>query len=69
MIEDWATDTTDGSLATLPTGPGPHEAAVSQDGRLAVAANYERLQHSIAMSPLVEQDYVFGYFAGLAWQF
>ena len=37
--------------------------------RAAVSANYERLQHSVAMSPLVEQDYVFGYFAGLAWQF
>jgi outer membrane protein len=37
--------------------------------RLAVSANYERLQHSIAMSPLVERDYVFGYFAGLGWQF
>jgi hypothetical protein len=37
--------------------------------RVAVSANYERLQHSIAMSPLVRQDYVFGYFAGLGWQF
>ena len=37
--------------------------------RAAVSANYERLQHSVAMSPLVKQDYVFGYFAGLAWQF
>lgn len=26
--------------ATLPTGEGPHEAAVSPDGRIAVAANY-----------------------------
>src|SRR5262245_23877694 len=26
--------------ATLPTGKGPHEAAVSPDGRLALAANY-----------------------------
>jgi YVTN family beta-propeller protein len=26
--------------ATLPTGEGPHEAAVSPDGRLALAANY-----------------------------
>lgn len=26
--------------ATLPTGPGPHEAAVSPDGRLALATNY-----------------------------
>jgi MipA family protein len=37
--------------------------------RLAVSANYERLQHSVAMSPLVSEDYVFGYFAGLGWQF
>lgn len=26
--------------ATLPTGPGPHEVAVSPDGRLALVANY-----------------------------
>jgi YVTN family beta-propeller protein len=26
--------------ATLPTGEGPHEVAVSHDGRLAVVANY-----------------------------
>lgn len=37
--------------------------------RLALSANYERLQHSVAMSPLVEDDHVLGYFAGLAWQF
>lgn len=37
--------------------------------RLAVSANYERLQHSVAMSPLVGQDHVLGYFAGLGWQF
>ena len=37
--------------------------------RLAVSANYERLQHGIAISPLVEQNHVFGYFAGLGWQF
>ena len=37
--------------------------------RIALSANYERLQHSVANSPLVEQDYVLGYFAGLAWQF
>lgn len=42
---------------------------LTKSTRLAVSANYERLQHSVAMSPLVEQDYVFGYFAGLAWQF
>lgn len=28
------------SLATLPTGQGPHELVVSRDGRIAVAANY-----------------------------
>ena len=27
-------------VATLPTGPGPHEVAVSPDGRTAVATNY-----------------------------
>jgi MipA family protein len=37
--------------------------------RVAVSANYERLQHSVAESPLVERDYVFGYFAGFGWQF
>jgi len=42
---------------------------LSKSLRLAVSANYERLQHSIAMSPLVEQDYVLGYFAGMGWQF
>jgi outer membrane scaffolding protein for murein synthesis (MipA/OmpV family) len=34
-----------------------------------VSANYERLQHSVAMSPLVEDEQVLGYFAGMAWQF
>ena len=33
--------------------------------RLAVSANYERLQHSVALSPLVEENYVLGYFAGI----
>jgi outer membrane protein len=42
---------------------------LSKSMRLAVSANYERLHHSMAMSPLVKQDYVFGYFTGLAWQF
>jgi MipA family protein len=42
---------------------------VTKKTRIAVSANYERLQHSVAMSPLVEQDYVLGYFAGMAWQF
>jgi outer membrane protein len=42
---------------------------LTKSTRLAVSANYERLHHSIAMSPIVEQPYVFGYFAGIAWQF
>jgi MipA family protein len=37
--------------------------------RLALSANYERLDSSIADSPLVARPYVFGYFAGLAFQF
>ncbi|MEJ0085737.1 MAG: MipA/OmpV family protein [Pseudomonadota bacterium] len=37
--------------------------------RLALSANYERLQNDIANSPLVDQEYVFGYFAGVGWQF
>jgi outer membrane protein len=37
--------------------------------RIAASANYERLQHSVAHSPLVEDSYVFGYFAGVAWTF
>jgi outer membrane protein len=37
--------------------------------RLAVSANYERLPHSVSMSPLVEDEEVLGYFAGFAWQF
>ena len=37
--------------------------------KLAVSANYERLQWSIAQSPLVERDYVLGYFAGVGWQY
>lgn len=37
--------------------------------RIAASANYERLQHSIAMSPLVRRSHVVGYFAGLGWQF
>lgn len=42
---------------------------ITKKTRVALSANYERLQHSVAISPLVEQDYVFGYFAGVAWQF
>jgi outer membrane protein len=37
--------------------------------RLALSANYEQLQHSVAQSPLVEEDHALGYFAGVAWQF
>jgi hypothetical protein len=42
---------------------------LSKNLRAAVSANYERLHHSVALSPIVERPYVFGYFAGLAWQF
>jgi outer membrane protein len=42
---------------------------VSKSLRAAVSANYERLQHSVGLSPIVKQPYVFGYFAGIAWQF
>ncbi|HLA73237.1 MAG TPA: MipA/OmpV family protein [Steroidobacteraceae bacterium] len=42
---------------------------LTKNVRLALSANYERLQHDIAQSPLVDQDYVFGYFAGFGWQF
>jgi outer membrane protein len=37
--------------------------------RLALAANYERLQHSVEESPIVAEPYVVGYFAGVAWSF
>jgi len=37
--------------------------------RAAVSLNFERLQHHIALSPLVEQRYVIGYFGGISWQF
>jgi outer membrane protein len=42
---------------------------VSKNLKIALSANYERLQWSIAQSPLVERDYVLGYFAGAGWQF
>jgi outer membrane protein len=42
---------------------------LSKSMRIAISANYERLQDSVARSPLVERPYVFGYFAGMAWQF
>jgi MipA family protein len=37
--------------------------------RLALSANYERLHDSVALSPIVKDDHVIGYFAGVAWQF
>jgi outer membrane protein len=37
--------------------------------RLAISADYERLHDSVAESPIVEDDHVIGYFAGVAWQF
>lgn len=42
---------------------------LTKNARLALSANYERLQDSVADSPIVERPYVLGYFAGLAWQF
>jgi outer membrane protein len=42
---------------------------LSKSARLALSANYESLQHSVAQSPLIERDYVIGYFAGIGWQF
>jgi MipA family protein len=42
---------------------------VTKSMRVALSANYERLQHSVAMSPIVAEPDVIGYFAGLAWQF
>ncbi len=37
--------------------------------RLAISADYERLHDSVASSPIVAEDHVIGYFAGVAWQF
>lgn len=42
---------------------------VTKSMRIALSANYERLQHSITQSPIVAEPDVIGYFAGLAWQF
>jgi outer membrane protein len=42
---------------------------ITKSMRVAVSANYEQLTHNIALSPLVAEPYVIGYFAGLAWQF
>jgi len=37
--------------------------------RLAISADYEGLHDSVASSPIVAEDHVIGYFAGVAWQF
>ncbi|HEY6123470.1 MAG TPA: MipA/OmpV family protein [Steroidobacteraceae bacterium] len=37
--------------------------------RLAISGDYEKLHDSVALSPIVEDDHVIGYFAGVAWQF
>lgn len=42
---------------------------VTRNLRLAVSLNYERLPDDVAESPLAEDDYVLGYFSGLAWTF
>jgi outer membrane protein len=42
---------------------------VTKHLRAAVSVNYERLQASVADSPLVKNDYVLGFFGGFAWTF
>jgi outer membrane protein len=42
---------------------------LSKSVRLAISADYERLHDSVATSPIVAEDHVIGYFAGVAWQF
>ena len=42
---------------------------LTKSTRLALSANYERLHDSVALSPIVKDDYVLGYFGGVAWQF
>ncbi len=42
---------------------------ITRNLRLAVSLNYERLPDDVAESPLAEDDYVLGYFSGLAWTF
>jgi MipA family protein len=37
--------------------------------RIALSVNYEQLGDDVAESPLSEDDYVLGYFSGLAWTF
>jgi outer membrane protein len=42
---------------------------LTKSTRLALSANYERLHDAVAMSPIVADDHVIGYFAGVAWEF
>ena len=42
---------------------------LTKSTRVALSANYERLHDSVALSPIVKDDHVLGYFAGMAWQF
>jgi len=42
---------------------------VTKHLRAALSVNYERLQDSVAESPLVKDDYVLGFFGGFAWTF
>jgi MipA family protein len=42
---------------------------ISRNLRFALSVNYERLVDEVADSPLSEDDYVLGYFSGLAWTF
>jgi outer membrane protein len=42
---------------------------LTKSTRLAISADYERLHDSVAMSPIVAEDHVIGYFAGVAWEF
>jgi outer membrane protein len=42
---------------------------VTKHLRAALSVNYERLQDSVAESPLVEDSHVLGFFGGLAWSF
>jgi len=42
---------------------------VTKHLRAALSVNYEKLQESVAKSPLVKDDYVLGFFGGFAWTF
>jgi outer membrane protein len=42
---------------------------VTRHLRAALSVDYERLQTSVAESPLVKDDYVLGFFGGFAWTF